>query len=81
MTSGNNANSIKTIITQMLEERGKAPSLQPDDALFTSGLLDSLAATELMMTLETDFGIDLADADFDIGQLDTLADLEKLVSA
>ncbi|MEL6966408.1 MAG: phosphopantetheine-binding protein [Pseudomonadota bacterium] len=81
MTSGNNANSIQTIITQMLEERGKAPSLQPDDALFTSGLLDSLAATELMMTLETDFGIDLADADFDIGQLDTLADLEKLVSA
>jgi len=71
---------IATVIQDMLNERGKAPSLQPDDALFTSGLLDSLAATELMMTLESDFGIDLADADFDISQLDTLADLETLVS-
>jgi len=42
--------------------------------------LDSLAATELMMTLETDYGIDLADADFDITQLDTIEDLEALVA-
>ena len=44
-------------------------------------MLDSLAATELMMALENDFGINLADADFDISKLDTIGDLEALVSA
>jgi acyl carrier protein len=33
-----------------------------------------------MMTLESDFGIDLADADFDISKLDTLSELEGLIS-
>ena len=54
--------------------------LGPEDPIFTSGLLDSLAATELMMALESEYGIDLADADFDISQLDTLSDLETLVT-
>ena len=72
---------IKTVVTAMLEARGKAADVALTDPIFTSGLLDSLAATELMMTLESEFGIDLADADFDISQLDTIGDLQSLVSA
>jgi len=71
---------VAEIVTSMLVARGKSDAITSSDAIFTSGLLDSLAATELMMTLETDFGIDLADADFDISQLDTISDLEALVS-
>ena len=72
---------IKTVVVDMLEQRGKPSDVGVADPIFTSGLLDSLAATELMMTLESEFGIDLADADFDISQLDTIGDLESLVGA
>lgn len=70
---------IRALVSSMLAERGKPADIGASDPIFTSGLLDSLAATELMMTLETEYGIDLADADFDIGRLDTLDDLEQLV--
>ena len=70
---------IAETVRKMLQERGHdAQTLAPQDTLFTSGRLDSLAATELMVTLEAEHGVDLADADFDISQLDTIADLERL---
>lgn len=72
--------TMHAVVTEMLSERGKRTDITANDPIFTSGLLDSLAATELMMRLETDYGIDLADADFDIAQLDTIGDLEALVS-
>ena len=76
MSTGN----IQSVIANMLAERGKSTNIAADEPIFTSGLLDSLAATELMMTLETEYDIDLADASFDIGQLDTIVDLEALVA-
>ncbi len=74
------AQSIHDVVKSMMTARGSTQDLNMDEPIFTSGLLDSLAATELMMTLESDFGIDLADADFDISKLDTLAELEDLIS-
>lgn len=71
---------IRDTINQMLVARGQVEPVNERDSLFTSGRLDSLAATEVLMLLETDFGIDLADADFDISKLDTIADLEELVA-
>ena len=69
---------IRDTINQMLVARGQVEPVSERESLFTSGRLDSLAATEVLMLLETDFGIDLADADFDISKLDTIADLEEL---
>lgn len=74
------AQSIQDVVKSMMAARGNTQEISKDEPIFTSGLLDSLAATELMMALESDFGIDLADADFDISKLDTLADLEGLIS-
>ncbi len=74
------AQSINDLVISMLVDRGRPAEILPEDALFTSGLLDSLAATELMMTLESEYNIDLADADFDISQLDTINDLSALVA-
>jgi acyl carrier protein len=74
------AQSIHDVVKTMMTARGNTQDLSMDEPIFTSGLLDSLAATELMMTLESDFGIDLADADFDISKLDTLSELEGLIS-
>ena len=72
--------TIRSFVSALLADRGKTAPLADDEALFTSGLLDSLAATELMLHLESEHGVDLSDPDFDIGQLDTLADLRRLVA-
>lgn len=48
-----------------------------DQPLFSSGLLDSLAAVQILTQLETDFDIDLADEDFDINHIDSLQSLES----
>jgi len=62
----------------LLADRGRNPDVGENDSLFFSGLLDSLAATEVLLALERDHGIDLADADFDISRLDTIAEIESL---
>ena len=72
---------IHQAIADLLKERGQDSAIGPQDALFTSGRLDSLAAVEVVMLLEREFGIDLADADFDISRLDTVAEIEKLAAA
>ena len=69
---------IEDHVRTMLRGRGLATDVAADEPLFTSGRLDSLAATELMLHLETEHGVDLADPDFDIAQLDTIADLKRL---
>lgn len=72
--------SIRDFVKTLLSERGKSVEFSNTDALFTSGLLDSMAATELMLHLESDHGVDLADADFDISRLDTIEDLKGFLS-
>ncbi len=72
--------SVRKFVETLLSERGKSADFSDSDALFTSGLLDSMAATELMIYLETEFGLDLADPDFDISRLDTIDDLKGLLS-
>jgi acyl carrier protein len=68
----------KTIVT-LLAENGHTDPISDHDSLFISGRLDSLSAAEVMALLERDYGIDLADPDFDIAQLDTFAKIKALV--
>lgn len=70
---------IRETIFSVLAQRGQ-PAVAEDEPLFSTGRLDSLAATEVLTMLESDFGIDLADEDFDILQIDTLRDIEALLS-
>lgn len=67
-------------ITAMLAAKGVSHQFGPDDPLFTEGLLDSLAATEIMMMLETDYGVDTAADNFDIMRIDTIAGMAALVA-
>jgi acyl carrier protein len=73
-----NKPSIRETIHALLAERGHIRPVGDDESLFFSGLLDSLAATQVMLALESDHGIDLADSDFDIARLDTIAEIEGL---
>jgi acyl carrier protein len=71
---------LRQTILAMLAERGFKGPIAPDESLFFSGKLDSLSATEVMIIIERDFGVDLSDPDFDITQLDTLAQIEAIAS-
>ncbi len=74
------SDSIRKFVETLLEDRGKSTAFTDTEALFTSGLLDSLAATELMVHLETEHGVDLSNADFDVSKLDTIQDLSELLA-
>lgn len=71
---------IRKVILDGLADRGLG-SIGEHESLFSTGLLDSLAATEVLVALETGYGIDLADEDFDILEIDTLAGIEQLVAS
>lgn len=67
---------IRNAVIDLLSARGQPVEVGDEEPLFTSGRLDSLAAVELMLLLERDYGVDLSDPDFDVSLLDTLSDLE-----
>ncbi|MBU1316258.1 MAG: hypothetical protein KJ947_07440 [Alphaproteobacteria bacterium] len=71
---------IRGTIMSILNERGIA-SVGETEGLFSSGLLDSMAATEVLIALESGYGVDLSDEDFDILQIDTLESIEVFLSA
>lgn len=71
---------IRKVILDSLAQRGLGP-VGEKDSLFATGLLDSLAATEVLVALEAGYGIDLADEDFDILEIDTLAGIETLIAS
>lgn len=72
---------VRAMLTEMLAARGNHAPVADHDSLFVSGRLDSLAATEVLMMLEADFGIDLSDADFDVSRIDTIAELSEMLES
>jgi acyl carrier protein len=70
---------IRRTIGDLLAAHGDRQPFTDTETLFTTGRLDSLAATELIVALEQDYGLDPASADFDISALDTVHDLTKLL--
>jgi len=54
-------------------------ALSDDQALVTSGLLDSVATLKLVLYLEEEFKVTIDTADIANGQLDTLRSIEALV--
>lgn len=71
---------IKTYILGVLATYN-INNVTDDQALFSSGMLDSLAAVQILTQLETDFNIDLADEDFDINHIDSLQALENFLAS
>lgn len=74
---------IPTVKAYILDKflPGEDPSLlTPSTELVRSGILDSLATLELVTFLEQQFGIELEAHELG-GKLNTLAQIEELVSA
>jgi methoxymalonate biosynthesis acyl carrier protein len=55
------------------------PDLQPDTNIFISGLADSLFATQLVMFIERDFAIEIANEDLEIENFSSLDALDRFV--
>lgn len=73
------AAELRARIAAILAAKGEPRAFGDDEALFTSGLMDSLAATEIMMMLEADHGVDTTDDAFDIMRIDTLAGMVGVI--
>ncbi|WP_159011808.1 acyl carrier protein [Bradyrhizobium sp. S69] len=70
---------IHNCLIQRLRMKGDLAPLNDQDLLFTTGRLDSLDAVELIMTLETDYGINFSDINFDLTLLDSTAAIIALI--
>ena len=67
------------IVDSLLKDPGKA--LGPDEALVSSGLIDSFSLVDLALFVETSFGVRLHDSELRADVFDTLDQLATLIEA
>lgn len=54
-------------------------AIRPDDALITSGLIDSFSLVDLGLFIEDNFGVRIDDTELNADTFDTLEQLAKLI--
>ena len=75
-----NLEALRDTISKMLIKRGQVAEFCDQESLFDSGMLDSLSAVNLMLQLEAEFSVDIADPEFDISHIDTFADIRQIIA-
>ncbi len=70
---------MRNYVIQRLRMKGDGATLSDEDLLFTSGRLDSLDAIEIIMAIETDYGVNFSEIDFDLTRLDSIAAIADLI--
>lgn len=70
---------LKTFLQELLADYGEGPDFGDDDLLVTSGILDSQAVLRMVVFLEEEFGLDLAERGFDQNDFDSLTNILRLV--
>jgi acyl carrier protein len=75
-----NKTKLKIFLQELLADYGKETDFGDDDLLVTSGLLDSLAVLRMVVFLEEEFGLDLAERGFDQNDFDSLPNIMRLVN-
>jgi acyl carrier protein len=70
---------MRNYVLQRLRMKGDGSLLGDQDLLFSSGRLDSLDAVEIVMCLETDYGINFSEINFDLTLLDSVDAITGLV--
>lgn len=66
------------IATKILKQPNRA--LKPDEALISSGLIDSFSLVDLAMFVEDQFGVRIDDSELNAGTFDTLTQLADLIA-
>jgi acyl carrier protein len=70
---------VRHYLTQRLALKGHGAPIADEQPLFSSGLLDSLDAVELVVYVEDEFGINFSEINFDLTLLDSIAAVCVLV--
>ncbi|TCF96606.1 hypothetical protein BZM26_36605 [Paraburkholderia strydomiana] len=77
--NSNEKSGLHSFIGDALQSRGDRKVFLDNDSLFLSGRLDSLSMMMMVVHLESTFGVDFADVDFDVLLIDSLNDVERFV--
>jgi methoxymalonate biosynthesis acyl carrier protein len=64
--------TIRDFVSQLLAEHGHTETINDDDSLILSGLLDSLAVVNILVFLEQQYNIDLSELYFDQASFDSI---------
>ena len=67
----------KKIASDILKQPGR--SIRADEALLTSGLIDSFSLVDLAMMVEDEFGVRIDDTELNSDTFDTLEQLAGLI--
>jgi len=70
---------LRIFLRQQLESRGQAPEFGDRDSLFLSGKLDSVAAVQLLVFLETELKWSGSAKVNDLSQIDSVEKIIALV--
>ena len=71
---------VREFIVACLDARNDGEALDDRESLFLSGRLDSLSVTRLVVFLEENFGVDFRAHDFDVEQLDSVAQIVEFAT-
>ena len=70
---------VRHYVTQRLALKGHGAPIADEQPLFSSGLLDSLDAVEMVVYVEDEFGINFSEINFDLTLLDSITAVCALV--
>ena len=76
-----NMTKLRTFLQELMADYGAGPDFADDASLVTSGILDSQAVLRMVVFLEDEFGLDLAERGFDQNDFDSLTSIMRLVEA
>jgi acyl carrier protein len=79
MTENITSTLAKFIAEKILKQANKV--IKPDEALISSGLIDSFSLMDLALFVEDTFGIRIEDTELNAQTFDNLSQLTKLIAA
>jgi acyl carrier protein len=71
---------IRTFVETLLRRKGDLSEFSDADSLLLSGRLDSLEVIELVEFMETQFGIDFAEVEFNRNDFESVSAMLTLLS-
>ena len=75
----NNRQEIRNFIEELLSHKQDRQPFSDTDSLILSGRLESIDAVEIVVFLESRFGLDFADIGFDQALIDSIQLIDDLV--
>jgi len=71
---------VREFLAELLRSKDDAGEVADSESLFESGRLDSVAAVEVVVFLETEFGLDFSNINFEVALIDSVDQIAALVA-